>query len=210
MTAREFIASLVAQWRVQTLLVGYNHRFGFQRTEGIEQYIRDGKVCGLEVIRTSSFSDDTGAAVSSSMVRRLIETGHMEAVSGLLGYHYQLKGHVIDGNHIGRRLGFPTANIELDEKFKVIPRSGSYAVRITIDHNKYNGMAYIGDRPTIDTNDALRIEANIFDFSENIYNQSIIIEFVAFIRIDKKFDSLDELREQMREDMLKAITVLNR
>ena len=210
MTARQFMATaLVPEWHVQTLLVGYNHRFGSQHTEGIEQYILDGKAFGLEVIKTSSFSSDKGTAVSSSMIRRLIETGDVAAAARLLGYHYQLKGHVVEGNHIGQRLGFPTANMMVDENFKVIPKNGSYAVRITINEKNYNGMSYVGSRPSIDSDDSLRIEVHLFDFSSDIYNASIVVEFIDFIRDERKFDSLDELREQMQEDQKKAKLIVN-
>jgi len=209
LTAREFMAkALVPDWKVKTLLIGYNHRFGFQHAEGTEQYILDGEACGVEVIKTSSYNIVEGMAVSSSMVRRLIEAGDVEAASRLLGYPYQLKGHVIVGNRLGRRLGFPTANIEVDEKFKVIPRSGSYAVRITIDNKRYNGMLYIGSRPTIGNDDSIHIEANIFDFADDIYNESVIVEFVEFIREGQKFDSLDELCEQIQADKAKALLIV--
>ena len=204
-TAREFIASvLVPVWHVQTLFVGHNHRFGFQRAEGAEQYILDGKAYNMEVIKTSSYICNNGTAISSSMVRRLIETGDVATASRLLGYNYRLKGHVISGDKIGRGIGFPTANIMVDEKFKIIPQNGSYAVRVTIDDNKYIGMLYIGSRPTIGNHDSLRIEVNIFDFSEDIYDKSIIIEFIDYIREERKFDSIDELRKQMEDDRRKA------
>ena len=209
LTAREFIATvLVPSWHIQTLLVGYNHRFGFQRFGKTEQYVLDGKALGVEVIKTSSYSSGNGTIVSSSEIRRQVELGNMAFVSHLLGYHYQLKGHVIEGNQIGRRLGFPTANIAVDEKCKVIPRNGSYAVRVAIDDKKYDGMLYVGSRPTVGKNDLISIEVNLFDFSEDIYNKPISVEFVALIREERKLDSLDELCKHLQEDKLKAIDVL--
>ena len=210
LSAREFMETvLVPEWHVQTLLVGYNHRFGFRNSKETEKQILDGKEYGLEVIKTTSYGRDKEMAVSSSMIRSLIEVGDVAVASRLLGYRYQLKGHVIDGNQMGRRLGFPTANMAVDEKYKALPRNGSYAVRITIDHKKYNGMLYIGSRPTIGNDNSLRIEANIFDFSEDIYNESIVVEFIEFIREERKFDLLDELRKQMREDKAKAMFLVN-
>ena len=206
LTAREFMSSaLVPDWNVRTLLIGYNHRFGYQRAGGTAQYILDGKACGVEVVEMSSFSNADGAVVSSSMIRRLIEAGDVAAASRLLGYHYQLKGHVTEGNRLGSRLGFPTANIAVEDKLKVMPRDGSYAVRITIDNKRYKGMLYIGSRPTIGHDDAFRIEVNIFDFADDIYNQSIVVEFMEFIREGQKFDSLDELRKQIQEDKIKTM-----
>jgi len=202
LTAREFISAvLVPVWRVQTLFVGYNHRFGFQNAD---DSILEDNIFGMEIIKTSVFSANDALVVSSSVVRRLIESGDVAAASRLLGYHYQLKGHVIEGNRLGRKLGFPTANIAIDEPFKVIPRCGSYAVRIMMDEKKYNGMLYIGSRPTVSMDDSLRIEVNIFDFLEDIYNKPITVEFIDFLREDKKFDSLDELRQHILTDRQKA------
>jgi len=210
LTARDFISNvLVPEWNVQTLFIGYDHRFGRRQTEEIEQYITDGKDFGLEVIKASSFHSDNGLVVSSSVIRRLIEAGDVAEASRLLGYPYRLKGHVVNGQQVGRQLGFPTANIAVDEKFKVIPRSGSYAAKIIIDDVKYNGMVYIGSRPTISADDTLHIEAHIFDFSEDIYNKSIIVEFVDFIREDRRFDSLDELREQMEQDKTQVQLIID-
>ena len=210
LTAREFISTvLVPEWRVQTLFVGYDHRFGRRQPEEIEQELTDGKYFGLEVIKASSFRSDNGLVVSSSVIRHLIETGDVAEASRLLGYPYRLKGHVVNGRQVGRRLGFPTANMAVDEKFKVIPRSGSYAVQITIDDTKYDGMLYIGARPTIGPDDTLHIEAHIFDFSKDIYNESITVEFVDFIREDRRFDSPDELRVQIQRDKTQAEKALS-
>ena len=201
LTAREFITTvLAARWRVKSLLIGYDHRFGFQRAEGFEQYAAYGRECGMEVVKISSYDGAQGATISSSMVRRMIEGGHVAAASHMLGYPYLLKGHVVGGHQIGRKIGFPTANIAVDDKCKMIPRSGSYAVWVTVAGQKYKGMLYIGSRPTVESDDSLRIEVNIFDFSKDIYNEPITVEFVEFIREEKQFGSLDELREQMQED----------
>ena len=201
LSARDFISTALAlDWNVKTLLIGFDNRFGFQRSKGFEQYAHYGSECGMEVINISSYQSDSGVVVSSSAVRRLIEAGDVAAASQLLGYYYRLKGHVVNGYQIGRQIGFPTANIAVDEWFKVIPRSGSYAVRVTIDEQQYKGMLYIGTRPTINNDDSLCIEVNIFDFSNDIYNKAIVVEFIAFIREEKKFDSLEELRKQMEID----------
>lgn len=209
LSAREFIMDvLAAKWHVETLLIGYDHRFGYMRTEGFEQYVIYGKECGMEIIKAFSYSEK-GVAVSSSAVRRMIECGDMETASRLLGYNYHLKGHVVNGHRIGRQIGFPTANIVVDEKFKIIPKDGSYAVWIEIDGKRYKGMLYIGSRPTIENGNERSIEVNIFDFSENIYNKSITVEFVNFIREDMKFDSLNELRDQMQKDKHKVSGILS-
>ena len=209
MAAHEFIATtLASEWHVKILLVGFDHRFGYQREEGFEQYAVYGKTCDMEVVKVPSYINDIGKSVSSSVVRRLIEAGDMAAVYQLQGYRYRLKGHVVSGHQIGRKLGFPTANITVDDPYKAIPRNGSYAVLITINGRQYKGMLYIGSRPTIDYDDSLRIEVNIFDFSMDIYDEPITVEFVAFIREDRKFDSLADLRTQMAEDVKMAKSVL--
>ena len=208
LTAREFITDiLAAKLRVKTLLIGYDHRFGYQRAEGFDQYVVYGRECGMEVVEASSYSEK-GLAISSSTVRNLIVRGDVAAVSRLLGYPYHIKGHVIDGHKIGRSIGFPTANIAIDEKFKVVPCYGSYAIRIIIDDKRYDGMLYIGPRPTLDNDDAVSIEVNIFDFSDDIYGKKVTVEFVDFIRENMKFDSLTELSEQMSNDKKKALAVL--
>ena len=208
LSAREFIESvLAAKWGVRTLLIGYDHRFGHLRAEGFEQYSAYGSECGMEVVKASSYSDK-GLVVSSSAVRKFIMNGDVAGASKLLGYLYSLKGHVVDGHKVGRSIGFPTANIIVDEKFKVIPLEGSYVVWITIDGKRYKGMLYIGPRPTLGNDETISIEANIFDFSEDIYGKQVTVEFVEFIRENMKFDSLTELAEQMREDKLKALSAL--
>ena len=209
LSAREFITGILFEkLHVRTLLIGYDHRFGYKRTEGFEQYIAYGMECGMEVVAGGEFSHDAKGekevVVSSSKIRNLIAKGDVAAAAHLLGYLYRVKGHIINGYKVGRTIGFPTANIAIDEKFKMLPRSGSYAVWIIVDGTRYKGMLYIGSRPTLEYDDNISIEANIFDFSEEIYNKSVIVEFVDFIREEMKFDSLDDLREQMRKDRAKA------
>ena len=205
LSAREFISGFLSEkLHVRTLLIGYDHRFGHNRTEGFEEYEICGRECGMEVVKMLPFADEE-LIVSSTKVRHLIAKGDMAATSHLLGYRYRLKGRVINGYKVGRTIGFPTANIIVDEKNKMLPLNGSYAVWIIIDGLRYRGMLYIGHRPTLDYKDSISIEINIFDFSEDIYNKSVVVEFVEFIREDMKFESLDELSAQMKEDKEKAI-----
>ena len=208
LSARDFITGILSEnLHVKTLLIGYDHRFGHNRTEGFDEYVVYGRECGIEVVKTPPFADKE-LVVSSSKIRHFIEKGDMATVSHLLGYHYRLKGHVVNGYKVGRTIGFPTANIAIDEKSKVLPLNGSYAVWIVIDGKRYKGMLYIGSRPTLDDEDQISIEINIFDFSEDIYNKTVEVEFVEFIREDMKFDSLDKLSARMREDKEKAILEL--
>ena len=208
LSARDFIKDILSEkLHVKTLFIGYDHRFGRNRTEGFNEYVIFGRECGIEVVNMPSFADNE-IVVSSSKVRHLIEQGDMAAASQLLGYSYRLKGRVINGYKVGRTIGFPTANITIDEKSKILPMNGSYAVWVVIDNIRYKGMLYIGSRPTLEYEDPISIEINIFDFSDDIYNKSVVVEFVGFIREDMKFNSLDELSERMREDKEQAKKLL--
>lgn len=210
LTAREFITDVLAkQWHVKTLLIGYDHRFGYSRSEGFEQYVVYGCACGMEVLHAVPYSDE-GMTFSSSAVRKLLYAGDVAEVARILGYYYSLKGHVVNGYKVGRSIGFPTANIAVDEKFKVIPSTGSYAVWVIAGGHRYKGMLYIGSRPTLQDKGEVSIEVNIFDFSDDIYDESVVVEFVDFIRKDMKFDSLDRLEQQMQEDKIKALLALTK
>ncbi|MDR3267079.1 MAG: riboflavin kinase, partial [Tannerella sp.] len=125
-----------------------------------------------------------------------------------LGYNYTLKGQVVKGNGIGHTIAFPTANIDVTDKQNLIPAFGSYAVWAVIENVKYKGMLYIGTKPTINGGTETSIEVNIFDFCEDIYNKQIAVEFVDYIREDKKFGSLDELKIQLKKDKEKVLEKL--
>ena len=208
-SAESFITGILHEkLHIKTLLIGYDHRFGRSRSEGFEHYVVYGRECGMEIIEASPYSDG-GVVVSSSVVRRLIERGEVAEAAGLLGYNYCLKGRVVAGRKVGRTIGFPTANMALDDRSKVLPASGSYAVWIYCDGERYGGMLCIGTRPTVGGDDSLSIEANMFDFSGDIYDSFITVEFVGYIRENVKFASLDDLREQMHADRQTAILQLS-
>ena len=207
--ANRFITDILHEkLHIKTLLIGYDHRFGCSRSEGFEHYAVYGRECGMEIIEASPYSDE-GVVVSSSVVRRLIERGEVAEAAGLLGYNYCLKGSVVAGRKVGRTIGFPTANISLDDRSKVLPADGSYAVWIYCDGKRYGGMLCIGTRPTVGGDDSLSIEANIFDFSGDLYGSFITVEFVGYIRENVKFASLDDLRVQMHADRQTAILQLS-
>jgi riboflavin kinase/FMN adenylyltransferase len=211
LTAREFIVEVLSmQWRVKTLLIGYDHRFGHLRSDGFEQYVAYGRGCGMEVVGAEACSAG-GVTFSSSVIRQLLQKGDVAGAARILGYFYRLKGHVVNGYKLGRSIGFPTANIAVDEAFKVIPPAGSYAVWVTVGGERHKGMLYTGSRPTVsDDSDNISIEVNIFDFSKDIYDEPVTVEFVEFIREDMKFDSLDELKAQMQADKCKADGILEK
>ena len=200
LSAREFITSILAEkLRVKTLLIGYDHRFGHDRTDGFEQYVAYGAACGMEVIEASPY-DGGNTAVSSSRIRRLLQEGDVAEAARLLTYPYQLAGHIVSGFQVGRTLGFPTANIEVDEPFKVIPGMGVYAVWVEVEGKRYKGMLYIGDRPTLHNGTNISLEVHILDFSGDIYNNRIRVAFLRFIREAHKFNSLEELKAQLERD----------
>lgn len=200
LTAKEFITSVLAdRLHVKTLLIGYDHRFGHDRTDGFEQYVAYAAGCGIDVLKASPY-DEGQTAVSSSEIRRLISDCEVEKATHLLTYPYQLKGHIVSGYKVGRTLGFPTANIQVDEPFKVIPGIGVYAVWVDVEGGCYKGMLYIGDRPTLNNGSDISLEVNILDFSGDIYNDEIVVSFVRYVRGDIKFDSLDELKAQLEQD----------
>lgn len=200
LTACEFITDILSEkLQVKTLLIGYDHRFGHNRKDGFEQYVTYGAACGMEVIKATKYTEGK-AAVSSSEIRRLLQSGEIEQANRLLTYPYQLKGKIVDGHKIGRQLGFPTANIRVDEPFKILPGAGVYAVWVYLDNKRYKGMLYIGDRPTFDHDKKISLEVNILDFCENIYNKEITVSFMRYMREDIKFTSADELKAQLEQD----------
>jgi riboflavin kinase/FMN adenylyltransferase len=198
--AKEFMHAILSQkLHVKTLLIGYDHRFGRGRTDGFPEYVRYGAACGMEVLEISRFLEDE-IAVSSSEARRLLMEGKVEEARKLLTYPYQIRGSIIHGHEVGRTLGFPTANIRIDEPFKLVPRTGVYAVWVELQHKRYKGMLYIGNRPTLNNGDAITLEVNILDFSDNIYTNEITILFMHFIRDDIRFNTLEELKRQLEKD----------
>lgn len=200
LSAHDFIRNLLAETlRVQTLLIGYDHRFGRDRKDGFEQYTAYGAQCGIEVLKAQRYTEGE-AAVSSSEIRKLILAGNMKAAALLLTYPYQIRGSIVAGYKVGRTLGFPTANIEVDEAFKVMPAIGVYAVWVHLEGKRHKGMLYIGNRPTLNNGDNIALEVNILDFSGDIYNHEITVSFIYYVRGDIRFDTLDELKDQLATD----------
>lgn len=200
LTAQEFIRTVLAdKLHVEALLIGYDHRFGHDRKDGFEQYVTYGAACGMEVIKASPY-DEGQTVVSSSEIRKLLTECRVEEAARLLTYPYQLRGTIVDGYRVGRKLGFPTANIQVDEPFKIVPGIGVYAVWVYLKGERYKGMLYIGNRPTLDNGSNIALEVNILNFSGDIYNNQITVAFIYYVREDIKFDSLDELIEQLGRD----------
>ena len=206
-TAYDFIVKILSEtWNVGCLLIGYDHRFGYNRTDGFEEYVEYGKTCGMEVLHASSYNRKE-RAVSSSQIRQLLLECRVEEASRLLTYPYKLKGYVVHGRQIGRTLGFPTANIEMEEPLKTWPGMGVYAVWVYVGKARYKGMLAIGNRPTLD-GEQVSVEVHILHFSGTIYKQSIEVEFFHYLRENRKFDNPDTLRAQLTQDRLQVEKLL--
>lgn len=201
LSAREFMQAILAErLSAKVLFTGYDHRFGHNRSEGFADYERYGREMGMEVRRGDPYMLEE-VNVSSSVVRSLLSEGEVGLAARCLGYEYTLRGHVVGGEHIGTAIGFPTANVEVDDANKLLPADGVYAVRVSVPHEGFSGpaMLNIGTRPTF--NGTRRtIEAHIFNFSENIYGRNISVAFHEKIRGEQKFSSATALAEQLKRD----------
>lgn len=206
-TAEEYIRDiLVNKIGTKKIVIGYDHRFGKDRQGGLEDLLRLGPVYGFDVVEIPE-QDIYEVAISSTRVREALLNGAIELANTFLSYPFFITGSVIRGDQLGRTIGYPTANIVIEEKYKLIPLDGIFAVKVKLGDVVYKGMAYIGSRPTVNGH-TRNIEVNIFDFDKEIYNQEIRMEFYNFVRDDMKFDSLDELKEQIRKDKLDVEALL--
>jgi riboflavin kinase/FMN adenylyltransferase len=206
-TAEGYIRDvLVNKIGTKKIVIGYDHRFGKDRSGGLEDMLKLGPVYGFDVIEIPE-QDINEVAISSTRIRAALLNGEIELANTFLGYPFFISGTVVRGDQIGRQIGYPTANIVIEERYKLIPSDGIFAVKVKIDSLLYKGMAYIGSRPTI--NGLTRnIEVNIFDFDKDIYNQQIRMEFHNFVRGDVKFSGLDELKVQLAKDRTDVLALL--
>ena len=215
LTAREFMTQLLKErYQVKYLVIGYDHRFGHNRSEGFEDYVRYGKEIGIEVIRAKAYTsnieigNEPNIPVSSSLIRKLLHEGEVSLAAHCLKYEYFLDGIVVGGYQVGRKIGFPTANLRVDDPDKLIPADGVYAVWVTFDGETYMGMLNIGVRPTIDNGHNRTIEVNILHFHSDIYDKFIRLTFVKRTRPELKFSSIDELITQLHKDAEETETIL--
>lgn len=200
---------LVDQIKTHTLVVGYDHRFGKDREGGFEYLKSCAELYRFEIEKLDVLLLNE-ANISSTRIRTALENGSVDLASLLLGYNYHLTGTVVEGQRLGRTIGFPTANIEASDVNKLIPGYGVYAVRVRSDGILYNGMLNIGTRPTFNNNaDNRSIEVNIFDFNGNIYGGELRIFFIAKIRDEHKFPDKNALIAQLHTDRQVAQKLLN-
>ncbi len=199
---------LVEKLKAKIIIVGYDHRFGKNRAGNLELLLSFSEKYNYEVIEISA-EDIDSINISSTQIRKAIEAGEIQKANQFLGYNFFVTGKVTEGKKLGRTIGFPTANIVLDCVDKIIPKQGVYAVVATIKNGTFNGMLNLGINPTVSSNNQLKMEVHLFDFNEEIYGETIKIEFKERIRDEKKFADLSQLKEQLKIDMEKVIEVLN-
>jgi len=210
LSALSFMKDILQQrYNVSTLIIGYDHRFGHNRSEGFEDYVRYGQQIGMNVYRAEAYMIDD-LNISSSLVRTHLREGKIDLSTRYLGYNYSIEGVVVGGYRVGRTIGFPTANLDLRESNKLIPSDGVYAVRVEVKGCLYAGMLNIGYRPTLDNGSKKSIEVHILRFDEDIYDEKIRLYFVSRIRSEMKFSGLDELIAQLKRDAAFVDSVLPR
>ncbi len=200
LTARQFMADVLqARYGVRVLMIGYDNRFGHNRAEGFDDYVRYGRELGMDVLQLPA-----EGTVCSSMIRQLLTNGDVAAVAEALGYAYTISGRVAHGEHVGTQMGFPTANLVPDCATQLLPAPGVYAVRV----GTHGGMMNIGTRPTFDGHQQT-LEVNIFDFDDDLYGREISVSFVQRLRDEKYFDSPEALIHQLRIDSQQAKHILS-
>jgi riboflavin kinase/FMN adenylyltransferase len=210
LSAHDFLKSILKdKFKVNTLFVGHDHRFGHDRLEGFPEYKKYGESMGMEVIQAKRYATAEFEHICSSEIRLEIQRGNLSSANSLLSYNYSVKGKVVSGFKVGRTIGFPTANLVPNNAEKLIPPQGVYAVRICWNDEYYKGMMNIGTRPTLSDDFKISLEVNMFDFDQDIYNQEITVEFIQKIRDEKKFNGLDELIEQLNKDKVTVLEILS-
>lgn len=209
-TSLDFVRNiLVNQIGAKKLVIGYDHHFGRNREGSFEHLKEFGPVYGFDVEEIPA-EDIQDVTISSTKIRNAVSEGELETVNQYLGYRYRLNGKVVEGEKIGHKLGYPTANVIVDESYKLIPKDGVYAVEVIFPSKPetiHHGMCNIGLRPTFNGK-FKTIEVNIFNFNKDIYDERISLNFVDRLREEIKFDNVDTLKEQLGKDQSKAYEVL--
>lgn len=209
-TSSDFIKNIIVDGiGTKTLVIGYDHRFGHNREGSFEALSANSDKYGFTVEEIPQ-QEIHHIAVSSTKIRNHLSQGEIHISNEYLGYPHCLHGKVVKGNQLGRKLGFPTANIKVNSELKLIPSLGSYAVKVELDDIEFNGMLNIGTRPTVNGSaSTLTIEVNIFNFDKNIYGTEITVKFIKLIRKEEKFDSLEALKGQLMLDKETAQKILS-
>jgi len=189
------------------ILIGYDHSFGRNREGDIELVTKLSKELNFEVENLTAISNDS-TIVSSTQIRNSITNCNIELANKCLGYLYSISGKVVEGFKRGRTIGYPTANIDVSDINKLVPGNGVYAVKVEIENTQYYGMANIGVKPTFDNDDKITIEVNIFEFDDDIYGKEIRLFFIDYIRSERKFENVNELKKQLENDKLKVQSII--
>lgn len=208
LSARDFMEQYLKQaLGVECLIIGYDHRFGNNRSEGFLDYVEHGHALGIDVVRAGA-CNAADITVSSSAVRRFLEAGNIDKVKTCLGHPYSLSGTVVEGHKVGRNLGFPTANI-LPAPEKIIPGRGVYAVWVKMEEQSYPAMLNIGWRPTLNNGANSTIEVHLLNFEGDLYGKTLTIIFESRLRDEQKFESLEALQQQLQADKELAHNILH-
>src|SRR5690554_7011971 len=199
LSAEDFVKDvLVDTFNIEKIVIGYDHHFGKNRSANIHDLIEFGKKYHFDVEQISAEELDH-VSVSSTKIRKALDEGNVTLAKNYLGYPYMISGTVIKGKQLGRTIGFPTANIQIAEDYKLVPAIGVYVVGVTVREKEYYGMLSIGTNPTVGGLEKT-IEVHIFDFNEDLYNEKITVHFLTKIREEQKFASLDLLIAALKED----------
>ena len=208
LTAEEFVKNiLVDKFHIHKIIIGHDHHFGRNRTANIDDLKKFGEQYNFEVEEISA-QEIKEVSVSSTKIRHALHEGNMALANEYLGYAYPLTGIVVKGRQLGRTIGFPTANLKLEENFKLIPKNGAYIVQSTINFKTVFGMMNIGFNPTVEGKNQ-SIEINYFDFNEDLYGQKITVSILKRIRDEEKFESVAHLKTQLAQDKNTALAYFN-
>tara|TARA_Y100001960_G_scaffold46107_1_gene46411 strand:+ start:164 stop:1090 length:927 start_codon:yes stop_codon:yes gene_type:complete len=207
--AKEFVEEiLVKKLKIKEIIIGYDHKFGKDREASVEDLKKFGKDYMFTVKEIPAQEIDS-IAISSTKIRNAILNGEIEKCNKFLGRNFILTGKVVYGDGLGKKIDFPTANIEIKETYKIIPKNGVYLVKTKINSNTYFGMMNIGIRPTVGgTNKSLEI--HFFNFKDNIYGKNVSIEIIKKIRDEEKFSSIDQLKIQLKKDEQFCLKLINK
>lgn len=209
LSTKEFLDIYLKQkYDVSTLIIGYDHRLGSNANQSQKEMMETARSLGINVVRVDEFLIDDNI-ISSTKVRNLLTVGDITSANDFLGYNYELNGVVVSGQRLGRTIGFPTANMKLYNPLKVVPGNGVYAVWAEVFGKSYMGMCNIGTRPTVADSNERTIETYILNFNEDIYGLDLKIKFVGKIRDEKKFTSLEMLKEQLEKDRVSTFEMLS-
>lgn len=207
LTAEEFVKTvLVDQFHIHKIIIGHDHRFGRNRTANIDDLIAFGKQYHFEVEQISVQEIDA-VSISSTKIRNALMEGNMALANEYLGYEYFLTGTILKGKQLGRTIGFPTANLHIEENYKLIPRNGVYVVKSSINQKTIFGMMNIGFNPTV-AGENLSIEIYYFDFDADLYDQKISVSILEYLRPEQKFESVELLKQQLEKDRNTALNYI--